>query len=153
EGILRRQHVGDAVTGCCRCYRGFIRAPAARIGGAGKPMRIIAAKGRLGPMTGAPGQSPDYPLRSRAQWRQRRRGGREVATQYGRLKALIVALVHGRVRQKGRWVSANIHPLFVTTESRRPDRDPLPAPAALRGPALLLRQVWPLPVPVARQSC
>src|SRR6516225_9916246 len=43
EGILWRQHVGDAIAGCCRCYRGFIRAPAARIGGAGKPMRIIAA--------------------------------------------------------------------------------------------------------------
>src|SRR6516225_7346851 len=107
---------------------------------------------RFGPMTGAPGQPPDYPLRSRAQWRQRRRRVGEVASQYGRLETLVVALVHRRVQQKGRWVSVNIHPPVVTTGSRRPDRDPLPAPAALPGPTLLLRQVWPLPVPVAQQS-
>src|SRR6516225_5644892 len=110
-------------------------------------MRIIAAKGRLGPMTGAPGQPPDCPLRSRAQWRQRRRRVGEVAPKYGRLDALIVALVHGRAQQKSRWMSANIHLSLVTTESRRLDQAPLPAPAALPGPTLLLRQVWPLPVP------
>ena len=59
--VLRPQHVGNSVTGGGCCYRGFIRAPAARIGGAGKPMRIIAAKGRLGPTTCAPNQPPISP--------------------------------------------------------------------------------------------
>src|SRR5262249_53925051 len=91
-------------------------------------MRIIAAKRRLGPFPITPGQPADYPLRSRAQWRQRRQRLGEVAPKYGRLGALIVAFVQGRVQQKSRWMSANIHLPVVTTGSRRPDRDPLPAP-------------------------
>src|SRR5262249_13088770 len=72
-------------------------------------MWIITAKGRLGPMTGAPGQPPDYPLRSRAQGCKRLRRFGKVAPEYGRLDALIVALVQGRVQQKSGWMSANTH--------------------------------------------
>src|SRR5262249_39730986 len=68
EVLFARQYIGNAVTRCCRGCRGLIRAPAARIRGAGKPVRVIAAKRWLGPMTGVPGQPPDHPLRTRAQW-------------------------------------------------------------------------------------
>src|SRR5262249_58143233 len=52
--------------------------------GAGELIRVIAAKGGLGPMVHAPNQPPDHPLQPCAQGHQRRRWVCKVASQYGR---------------------------------------------------------------------